>query len=209
MRRPRRRQRGFTLVEALVVVGIIGVIVAASIPSLRRSRMRAAMLDTVRVFQQAAAVARISAIKRSTNVCLRVLADGNRQQLSTFRAWFDDNENEVEDVGEELIGVWQIRNADEWRFEESTAPRRMYILNSSGGGTARGIVYLPNGMAITTLAGTPGVGEGAFEYFVYQDGRKWNRFRISVFGGAGTVRVLMNVPGTNTWDSNFAHWEYY
>ena len=209
MRRPRRGERGYTLVEALIVVGIIGIIVAASIPSLRRSRMRAAMLDTVRVFEQAAAVSRISAIKRSTNVCLHVLDEDGRHQFNTFRAWYDTNENEVEDAGEDLVGVWQIRNADEWSFEESTAPRQMYVLNSSGGGTARGIVYLPNGMAITARAGTPGVGEGAFEYFVYQDGRKWNTFRVSVFGGAGTKRIVMRIPGTSDWDTNFAHWEYY
>ena len=64
MRERTRHQRGFTLIEALVVVGIIGVIVAVSIPSMRRSRMRASMLDTVRVFEQAAAVSRINAIKR-------------------------------------------------------------------------------------------------------------------------------------------------
>ena len=43
MRGRDRRQKGFTLIEALVVVGIIGVIVAVSIPSMRRSRMRASM----------------------------------------------------------------------------------------------------------------------------------------------------------------------
>jgi prepilin-type N-terminal cleavage/methylation domain-containing protein len=208
MRRRDRRQKGYTLVEALIVVGIIGVIVAISIPSLRRSRMRASMLDTVRVFEQAAAVSRINAIKRGSNVCLRVLNDDNRHQLSNFRAWFDANENEVEDSGEELIGNWQIRNTDEWSFEDSSA-QPMYVLNAAGGGTTRGIVYLPNGMAITEAAGQAGIGEGAFEYFVWQDGRKWNTFQISAFGGAGTLRVQMWNPNASAFDTKIAHWEYY
>lgn len=206
MRRRCRKQSGFTLVEAVVVVAIIGIVVAISIPSLRRSRMRAAMLDTVRAFEQATAVARITAIKRGRNVCLTILADGSRQQLNNFHAWVDENENEIEDAGEEVLGPWQIRNADEWSFQESSA-HQMYVLNSAGGGTARGIVYQPNGMASSEAAGQPGIGEGAFEYFIWRDSRKWNTFQISVFGGAGTVQVGM-WDGSG-WNSNFAYWEAY
>ncbi len=208
MRRRRGSAAGFTLVEALVVVAIIGIIVVAAIPSLRRARMRAAMLDTVRVFEQAAAVSRISAIKRGQNVCLRVLPSGSRQHLSNFRAWFDPNQNEVEDAGEEVIGTWQIRNTDEWSFETSS-DHPMYVLDSAGGGTARGVVYLPNGMARVEAGGQVGIGQGAFEYYIWRNGQKWNVFQISVFGGAGTVRTLMKIPGTSNWSDNFAYWEYY
>ncbi len=207
-RRRDGRQAGFTLVEAVIVVGLIGIIVAASMPSLGRSRMRARMLEVVRTFQQATAVSRINAIKRGNNVCLRILPDGSRQHLTEFRAWIDANANEIEDGGDELVGEWRIQNADEWSFEESSV-HPMYVLNSAGGGTARGYVYLPNGMTLAEAATQAGVGQGAFEYFVWYDARKWNTFEISVFGGAGTVRTLMWNPGASAYDTNFAHWEYY
>ncbi len=208
MRRRAYRQAGYTLVEALVVVGIIGIIAAVSIPSMRRAKMRASMLDVVRTFQQAAAVSRINAIKRGNNVCLRVLADDSRQRLTGFRAWLDANANEIEDAGDEVVGQWQIRNADEWSFEVSSL-HPMYVLNSAGGGTARGFVYLPNGMALAEAANQAGIGQGAFEYFVWYDSRKWNTFEISVFGGAGTVQTRMWNPSTSAFDGNFAYWEYY
>jgi prepilin-type N-terminal cleavage/methylation domain-containing protein len=209
MLRRRRRESGFTLIEALVVVAIIGTVVAVSIPSLRRARMRASMLEVVRTFENAAAVSRITAIKRGSNVCLRVLADGDRQQLGNFRAWIDTNGNEIEDAGDELIAQWQIRNSDEWSFEEAPNPRQMYVFDSAGGGDDRGIVYQPNGMALSAVAGQPGIGQGAFEFFIWFDARKWNTFRVTVFGGAGTIQTEMWDYGNSRWDNNFAYWEYY
>jgi len=209
-RRRDGRQAGYTLVEALIVVGLIGIIVTASIPSLQRSRMRARMLEVVRTFQQAAAVSRINAIKRGNNVCLRILPDGSRQHLTEFRAWIDANANEIEDAGDELVGEWQIQSAGEWSFEESAdSEKQMYVLNAAGGGTARGYVFLPNGMARVEAATQVGIGEGAFEYFIWYDARKWNTFEMSVFGGAGTVRTLMWDPSASAYDTNLAHWEYY
>jgi prepilin-type N-terminal cleavage/methylation domain-containing protein len=210
-RRPCRRAAGFTLIEALVVMAIIGIVAAVSIPSLQRARIRASMLDVVRTVEQAVAVSRITAIKRGQNVCLRFLDDGDRQQLTSFHAWIDTNANEVEDSGEETLGPWQIRRASEWSFEDvGDAFLPMYVLNKGAGGDDRGLVFLPSGMAITSdTTRQEGVGQGAFDYFIWQDGRRWNIFRITVFGGAGTVQARMWNPSSSSWDSNFAHWEYY
>jgi prepilin-type N-terminal cleavage/methylation domain-containing protein len=209
MRLRRRRQSGFTLLEAMVVMAIIGTIAVVTIPSMRRARMRASMLEVVRTFEQASAVARINAIKRGNNVCLEILPDGSAQQITQFRAWLETvAENEILDGGEEVVGEWQIHRPGEWTFETSS-DFPMYVFDSAGGGTARGIVFLPSGMALSSeTVRQPGVGRGAFEYYVYQQNKKWNLFRVSVYGGAGTVETMMKAPGGG-WDHNFAHWEYY
>jgi hypothetical protein len=181
-----------------------------AIPSMQRARIRASMLEVVRTFEQAAAVSRINAIKQRNNVCLSILSDGSRQQLTGFEAWHETVAvNEIRDAGEELVGRWQIRQTRNWSFEDSSA-HPLYVLNASGGGTTRGVVYFPSGMAITVAAGQPGVGEGAFEYYMWEDGSKWNTFQISIFAGAGTVQVGMWDPRNSDWDyQNFAHWEKY
>lgn len=210
-RRPCRRAAGFTLIEALVVMAIIGIVAAVSIPSLQRARIRASMLDVVRTVEQAVAVSRITAIKRGENVCLRLLDDGDRQQMTSFHAWIDSNGNEVEDSGEEALGPWQVRRAGDWSFEDvSDTNFPMYVLNKGAGGDDRGLVFLPSGMAITSdTTREEGVGQGALDFFIWQQGRRWNTFRITVFAGAGTVQSRMWNPSSSSWDDNFAHWEYY
>jgi len=192
-------------------MAIIGIVAVISIPSFQRARIRASMLEVVRTFEQAVAVSRITAIKRGNNVCLELLDGGDRQQLTSFHAWIDVNENEVEDAGEVVLGPWQIRRAREWSFEDvSDLNMPMYVLNKGAGGDHRGLVFLPNGMAITSdTTRQEGVGQGAFEFFVWYDGRRWNTFRMIIYGGAGTVQARMWNPSTSTWDDNFAHWEYY
>ena len=70
----RRRERGFTLFEILAVIMIIGLLVSIGYPILWRSLVRAEMLGEVNMIQQAAAVARVNAIKQSWRVTLKMFA---------------------------------------------------------------------------------------------------------------------------------------
>jgi prepilin-type N-terminal cleavage/methylation domain-containing protein len=79
----RRRERGFTLLEILVVMMLIGVLVAIGFPIMRRSLVRAEMLGEVNMVKQAATVARINAVKESQRVALAILEDNATQEGGT------------------------------------------------------------------------------------------------------------------------------
>lgn len=82
MKHPKRRERGFTLVEMLVVVAILFIAVMLSAPYLTKQIQRSKLIGTA---QQAAGLmrlARMDAIKRSQ--CSMVLIDPVRRQVEAL-----------------------------------------------------------------------------------------------------------------------------
>lgn len=67
---PARRQRGFTLAEAMVVVSITGILVAVSAPNLRPMIQRNAVATQVNALTTAVRYARSEAIARGVPVSL-------------------------------------------------------------------------------------------------------------------------------------------
>ncbi len=191
-----RTERGFTLVEMLVVVAIMGMILAISIPTLRRSLVRAELLGEAKMLKAAVSVSRINAIKQSRTVVLRILLDDAAQDGGVVHAWIDDDDDRVADAGEEDIGRWRMN--DDIKLSPDAGLRLRGL-----SGTELGIVFLPSGAAIANTGGTV-VGAGA----VVVSDFAFNQIRISVQGGSGTVVQEMWDFENSRWSDQIRFWRY-
>ena len=191
-----RTERGFTLVEMLIVVAIMGMILAISIPALRRSMVRAELIGEAKMLRAAVSVSRINAIKQSRTVVLRILLDDAAQDGGLVHAWIDDDDDRVADAGEEDIGRWRVSNDIKLSPDAGLQLRGL-------SGTELGIVFLPSGAAIANTGGTV-VGAGA----VVVSDFAFNQIRISVQGGSGTVVQEMWDFENSLWSDQTRFWRY-
>lgn len=94
----RRSERGFTLLEILVVIAILGIVTSLSIPALlnamRRSKIEGPVREVATLMQRA----RLEAIKRNRQTM--VFADQAREEITAF---VDLDEDRVQDTGEEIL----------------------------------------------------------------------------------------------------------
>ena len=191
------RARGFTLIEIMVVIAIMGMVLAIGYPNMRRSLMRARMMSQVGVLKQAVGMARVTALKRGRGVAVRLLESNAEQEGGFVVAWVDLNGNGVhDDPVEDLVGRWTVKDRIVLKPDPS---RSLFILGESN----RGVLFLPNGTAKSTETGAAGVGRGAV---VLSD--RVNEVRLSIMGGTGTVVAEMWDPDAEQWSKNLRHWRY-
>src|SRR5512142_1830468 len=97
-RRPSRRPRGFSLIEILSVVAVLGVLVAVATPiatkAIRRARALSASSELNRVLTQA----RLNAVKRGFQVVVQLSWDPSRKQIR-LQTYEDKNANFAFDAG--------------------------------------------------------------------------------------------------------------
>lgn len=110
--RAQRMQRGFTLIEVMVVVAIVAVLAALAGPSFTPMIERWRVRDAVESLQSSLYYARSEAIKRGGNIVIRkeptgtngcTLASGNASWDCGWFVFVDANSNGTRNTGEEIL----------------------------------------------------------------------------------------------------------
>jgi prepilin-type N-terminal cleavage/methylation domain-containing protein len=195
----RKQQRGFTLIEMMVVMVIVGLIVVIALPNLHRAAIRADLLDEVNVVRQGLSLARMQALKTSRRVAVSLVPDSTPQPGHTVVAWVDDAADGLLDPGDQVVGRWNL-GANTLIGPDDTASE-WSLANLSG--SQEGVIFLPSGIAIAH--GTDiGVGIGS----VVISDLKNNQIRLLISAGAGTVRQQMWDPDLGVWSDQIRFWRY-
>ena len=83
--RPREQARGFTLIELMIVLVILGVILGVALPGFRNLTLATRLTNYVNEFVAGIYTARGEAIKRNTNV--RLCASADATTCATSGGW--------------------------------------------------------------------------------------------------------------------------
>lgn len=104
------QHRGFTLLEALVVLALLGILSALAAPSYTGLRQRHQMQSQAEQFQASLMLARSEALRRQrrVTVCVRDAADGCAQEGSWAQGWVvfvDANNSTTREPDETVLQV--------------------------------------------------------------------------------------------------------
>jgi prepilin-type N-terminal cleavage/methylation domain-containing protein len=199
--RRRLREKGFTLIELVVVMAIAVGVMVVGLPNLMRSKMRAEMMGEVSKTQQAFSIARINAVQGAAPVVVELRSSPVGWELFSWKE--TGVTPEVHDAGEPEVGRWSIPDSKFLVEQDPAAALRLYRLG--GTATRRGVVFFPNGAGIVNETGNIGIGQGGLRIA----DKKGNQFRLLVQAGTGTIIRQMWDPKTSTWDEkSMKHWRY-
>jgi prepilin-type N-terminal cleavage/methylation domain-containing protein len=98
-----RSQRGFTMIELLVIAAIFTVVLAFSLPAFNKSRKTAKLMNATREVSSTMKLARSRAVASSNPVIVEFDEDAG-----TFQAFEDSDGDATHDAGEIMIGPYEL-----------------------------------------------------------------------------------------------------
>jgi prepilin-type N-terminal cleavage/methylation domain-containing protein len=189
--------RGFTFIESIVVVAIIGLMVAVGLPNFQRARVRAEMYSRIKIVRQGVAIARITAIRRGRQVVVAISGTGRGVHLV---AGIDQNADE-DLAGEEIFGDWPFEGKDISVADDASDPLRTVKID---GVATSGLVIRPDGI-VWADAASDGTGTGALLLSDPAD----NEIKVTILSGTGIVGEEMKIPDTaDSWSKDLKYWRY-
>lgn len=189
------RERGVTLLEALVVIAIIGLALTVTIPNLQRARVRAVMLGEVNQVAEAIAVARISAIRRGEQVVITVPPGAG----TTLVAIADSDGDGIFEAGDEELRRWLLSGRITVTGDAVNPLRSVTVA-----GSARPSVQIRADGIVLASPANDGTGFGRA---VFSD-VSGNQVRLTVNSGTGTVQKEMRIPETSSWSTELRYWRF-
>jgi len=187
--------RGFTLIEAILVVAIIGLMVAVALPNFQRARVRAEMYSQIKLVRQGVAIARITAIRRGRQVVVATSGSGDSVHLV---AGIDENANE-DLASEEIFGDWPFGARMTVKDDTSNQLRRVKLNGAETGG----VVIRSDGI-VWASALSDGTGSGS----LLLTDPSGNEIKVTIHSGTGTVQEAMKIPNTTSWSSDLRYWRF-
>jgi len=185
-----RATRGFTLVELLVVLVLVGIVLLVAIPNLRRVQIKAQVSRALRNVDNVFLRARGEAVKRHSPV--GIVINAQTRQFTVFEDWDPGNAN----VPTNGNGV---RDANEDIIATRTLDREVSFAAKPSGDTDP----QPDLKGSTVFYGSDGALRSAGGALYLADNRG-NEFRIRVVAATGAARVEMWTG--NTWTPRREQW---
>ncbi|WP_299978201.1 GspH/FimT family pseudopilin [Desulfobacula sp.] len=185
MRKKVCRNSGFTLIEVMIVIGMIGILSAISIPSamkwLPNYRLKAAARDLYSNMQKA----KVEAVKRNTDVLIKFTSEAYAPAggKGSYQVFVDDGGTDINPG----IADNQIRDGDEQVLAQVNMPKNVSLYDIIGltGNTTAG--YNSRGLPCTALGS------------VYFQNNHSRYYRVAL-STAGNVKITTNNDGGTTWN---------